>query len=152
MRGDRFANVLIPVNGSQAAHYALRCGLAICHAMGAAATALAVQTPRPDELPPGLPSSRTREFLLRALDQAHREAESWNVAVTTFLAQGHPEHVVPRYARDRDHDLIVVACHDGPALPSTLGDVALRIAAEAHCPVMVAPRRAVGHGLPARVP
>ena len=145
-------NVLILVDGSETSSSALCSGLAICQATGAIVTALAVYKPPEDASEPGSlapPSGSSRELLLAALDNAHRQAESWNVPVTTFLTEGDAERVVPDYAKDRDHDLIVLPLRNDVPTRASHADAIWRIVADAHCPVMIA-RAAVsrpGRGL-----
>ncbi len=136
-----FANVLVPVDGSDGSRKALECALSICSALGAQLTALAVEGKLPafaatagevDEV-----KREKDDYFRRVLDEAERAARDRGVEVTSDLVPGHAAEVITHYARAHGHDLIVIG-HRGHFLGDfLLGSTADRVAHHAHCPVMV---------------
>jgi nucleotide-binding universal stress UspA family protein len=141
MTAFEFGNVLAPVDGSEGAGKALDCALALCAALGARLTALAVEGKLPayaasvgevDDVKRG-----KDEFFARVLEAARADAQARGVAIETDLVPGHAAEVITHYARAHGHDLIVIG-HRGHFLGDyLLGSTADRVAHHAHCPVMV---------------
>lgn len=136
-----FTNVLVPVDGSDGANKALDCALAVCAAVHAQLTALAVEGRLPAYAASlGEVQEVKREkdlFFLDVLKRACSQAEARGVEMRTDLLPGHAAEVITHYARAHGHDLIVIG-HRGHFLGDyLLGSTADRVAHHAHCPVMV---------------
>ena len=137
----QLSRVLVPVDGSQGAHDAVSCALAICQAVSGALTVLAVHDASPPDpaaqQPPDGAADTAQERLVGALDRARRTVQSRSLPVTTFLARGCASEVVPAYAREHRQDLIVLSRDDGGTPQSQLAQAAMRIAIEAPCAVIM---------------
>ena len=141
MSSYAFERILVPIDGSEGAHHALRCALALAQRLGSELTALAVEGRLPAYAASiGEVEEVKREkdaFFARVLEDARVEATARGLDLHTDLAAGHTAEIITRYARDHHHDLIVIGYRGHFLGDYLLGSTADRVAHHAHCPVMV---------------
>jgi nucleotide-binding universal stress UspA family protein len=136
-----FRHLLIAVDGSEASNRALEKGLELARLLEASVTALAVEGPLPayaatigevDEV------KREKDAFFSRLAQDVRErAVRIEIDVDVEIRPGHAAELIPRVAKERGADLIVLG-HRGHFLRDhLLGSTADRVAEHAECPVMI---------------
>jgi nucleotide-binding universal stress UspA family protein len=136
-----FQHLLVAVDGSEASERALGTALELAGLMGASVTALAVEGPLPayaatvgevDEV------KREKDlFFDRLASDVRSAADRAGIPVDVVVRAGHAAELIPRFARDRHADLIVLG-HRGHFLRDhLLGSTADRVAEHAECPVMI---------------
>ena len=136
-----FRHLLIAVDGSEASNRALEKGLELARLLEASVTALAVEGPLPayaatigevDEV------KREKDAFFSRLAQDVRErAVRVEIDVDVEIRPGHAAELIPRVAKERGADLIVLG-HRGHFLRDhLLGSTADRVAEHAECPVMI---------------
>ena len=136
-----FRHLLIAVDGSEASNRALEKGLELARLLEASVTALAVEGPLPayaatigevDEV------KREKDAFFSRLAHDVRELGArLALDVDVEIRPGHAAELIPRVARERGVDLIVLG-HRGHFLRDhLLGSTADRVAEHAECPVMI---------------
>jgi nucleotide-binding universal stress UspA family protein len=136
-----FHSLLVAVDGSEASNRALETALELAVLMDASVTALAVEGPLPayaatigevDEV------KREKDTFFGLLaDDVRSRAELHEVPIEIEIRPGHPAELIPRVARERQVDLIVLG-HRGHFLRDhLLGSTAGRVVEHAVCPVMI---------------
>jgi nucleotide-binding universal stress UspA family protein len=136
-----FRHLLIAVDGSEASNRALEKGLELARLLEASVTALAVEGPLPayaatigevDEV------KREKDaFFSRLAHDVRERGASLALGVDVEIRPGHAAELIPRVARERGVDLIVLG-HRGHFLRDhLLGSTADRVAEHAECPVMI---------------
>jgi nucleotide-binding universal stress UspA family protein len=136
-----FERILVAIDGSESSDRAFAKALELAALTGAKLTALAVEGPLPayaatvgevDEV------KREKDAFFSALAAAARaDAEQAGVDVEVAVRPGHPAELIPRAAREGDHDLIVLGHRGHFVRDRLLGSTADRVAEHAHCPVMI---------------
>jgi nucleotide-binding universal stress UspA family protein len=136
-----FRHLLIAVDGSEASNRALEKGLELARLLEASVTALAVEGPLPayaatigevDEV------KREKDaFFSRLAQDVGERAVRIEIDVDVEIRPGHAAELIPRVAKERGADLIVLG-HRGHFLRDhLLGSTADRVAEHAECPVMI---------------
>jgi nucleotide-binding universal stress UspA family protein len=79
----------------------------------------------------------SRRWATRHLKALAAKAKTAGVRAQTFLVEGTPAREIPRFARRRHADLLVIGTHGRTGFAKLfLGSVATQIVATATCPVM----------------
>ena len=136
-----FTSLLVAVDGSEASNRALEKALELAGLTGASVTALAVEGPLPAYAATiGEVEEVKREkdaFFGRLAQDDRARAEQAGVAIDSDIRPGHAAELIPRVAKERGVDLIVLG-HRGHFLRDhLLGSTADRVAEHAECPVMI---------------
>jgi len=136
-----FERLLVAVDGSEASNRALEKALELAALTGASIAALAVEGPLPAYAATiGEVEEVKREkdaFFGRLADEVRAHAEHAGVAIEVEIRPGHAAELIPRIAKERGVDLIVLG-HRGHFLRDhVLGSTADRVAEHAECPVMI---------------
>jgi nucleotide-binding universal stress UspA family protein len=136
-----YRTILVPVDGSETSHSALRQAITIADAVGATVRVFTV-------IEPGNPLAfgvDTFEDINRAIadlvDTIVAADGSIDVPLQSDLRRGHPTYeVILAYADEVDADLIVLGRHGTSTLPETVfGTTTDRVARVADTPVMLVP-------------
>ncbi len=136
-----FTKILVPVDGSEGADRALECAVSICTRFGARLTALAVEGRLPayaatvGEIEEA--KREKDEFFSKVLKTATERAAEHGVELQTTVIGGHAAEVIPKFARQHDHDLIVIGYRGHFLGDFLLGSTADRVAHHASCPVLI---------------
>lgn len=136
-----FRHLLIAVDASEASTRALEKGLELATLLDASVTALAVEGPLPAYAATiGEVEEVKREkdaFFSRLARDVQERAADAGIDVSVEIRPGHAAELIPRVARERGVDLIVLG-HRGHFLRDhVLGSTADRVAEHADCPVMI---------------
>jgi nucleotide-binding universal stress UspA family protein len=136
-----FERLLVAVDGSEASSRALDKALELARLMGASVAALAVEGPLPAYAATiGEVEEVKREkdaFFGRLATDVRAHAQRLGVPIEVEIRAGHAAELIPRVAKERGVDLIVLG-HRGHFLRDhLLGSTADRVAEHAHCPVMI---------------
>ncbi len=136
-----FTSLLVAVDGSEASNRALEKALELAGLTAASVTALAVEGPLPAYAATiGEVEEVKREkdaFFGRLAQDVRARAEQAGVAIDVDIRPGHAAELIPRVAKERGVDLIVLG-HRGHFLRDhLLGSTADRVAEHAECPVMI---------------
>jgi nucleotide-binding universal stress UspA family protein len=142
-----FHRILVAVDFSSHSARALEIATDLAHRFDSAVTILHVYEPNIYAGPGSymVPTStydRARPAVLATLEQQlERNSEDLHTAgvrdVETALLQGTPYDQIVEYARDNDHDLIVLGTHGRTGIRrALLGSVAERVVRKAPCAVL----------------
>lgn len=136
-----FRNLLVAVDASETSNRALEKALELARLLEASVTALAVEGPLPAYAATvGEVEEVKREkdaFFSRLVLQVRDRAAAAGVDVEVEVRPGHAAELIPRVAKERGADLIVLG-HRGHFLRDhLLGSTADRVAEHAECPVMI---------------
>jgi nucleotide-binding universal stress UspA family protein len=136
-----FERLLVAVDGSEASAHALETALELAAATGASVAALAVEGPLPAYAATiGEVEEVKREkdaFFGRLARDVRAKAERAGIDIEVEVRPGHAAELIPRVAKERGVDLIVLG-HRGHFLRDHfLGSTADRVAEHAECPVMI---------------
>ena len=136
-----FTNLLVAVDASEASNRALETALELAQLIGASVMALAVEGPLPayaatvgevEEV-----KREKDEFFGRLAQDVRARAERRGMSIEVEIRPGHAAELIPRVAKERGADLIVLV-HRGHFLRDhLLGSTADRVAEHAECPVMI---------------
>lgn len=136
-----FTNLLVAVDASEASNRALETALELAQLTGASVMALAVEGPLPayaatvgevEEV-----KREKDEFFGRLAQDVRARAERRGMSIEVEIRPGHAAELIPRVAKERGADLIVLG-HRGHFLRDhLLGSTADRVAEHAECPVMI---------------
>ena len=136
-----FERILVAIDGSACSDHAFAKALELAAITHAKLTALAVEGPLPayaatvgevDEV------KREKDSFFGALAAAARaQGERAGVQIDVDVRPGHPAELIPRVAREGEHDLIVLGHRGHFVRDRLLGSTADRVAEQAHCPVMI---------------
>ena len=136
-----FTNLLVAVDASEASNRALEKALELARLTGASIAALAVEGQLPAYAATvGEVEEVKREkdaFFGRLARDVRERAEGAGVRIEVEIRPGPAAELIPRVAKERGVDLIVLG-HRGHFLRDhLLGSTADRVAEHAECPVMI---------------
>lgn len=136
-----FRDLLVAVDASPASTRALETGLELAKLLDASVTALAVEGPLPAHAATvGEVEEVKREkdaFFSRLAQDVQERAAAIGIEITVEIRPGHAAELIPRVARERGADLIVLGLRGHFLRDHVLGSTADRVAAQAECPVMI---------------
>jgi nucleotide-binding universal stress UspA family protein len=136
-----FRNLLVAVDASDASIRALEKALELARLTAATLTALAVEGPLPAYAATvGEVEEVKREkdaFFARLAADVRSRAEDAGVPIEIEIRPGHAAELIPRVARERGADLIVLGQRGHFLRDHLLGSTADRVAEHAECPVMI---------------
>jgi nucleotide-binding universal stress UspA family protein len=134
--------IVIGTDGSADARAAVREGVEIAEALGAAVTFVySRQTPMAILGEPYYQDALTEEQRIaeRAIAEAVAVAREYGLEAETEILEGEPAEAILRVAESQDADLIVVGSRGlGPIASAFLGSVSRTVMSRAHRPVLVA--------------
>ena len=133
---DRYADVLVPTDGSDAAQRAAERGVEIAAALEATVHAFSVVegtgTIKRDQL-----RADAEKEAESAIERVEAEAGRREVDVTSAVRSGVSHEAIVEYAVERDVDLIVMGTHGRTGLDHVLiGSVAERVVRSSPVPVL----------------
>jgi len=138
---NRFANILVAFDGSEAARGALEAALDLANDLGSEVEVLAIEGPMPryaatlGEVDDAV--TEREAFYADVLSEARALARVRGIEITTTIRPGHPAEEIVRHAEAVGAGLIVVG-HRGHFLHRfPLGSTAAKVTHHAHCPVLV---------------
>lgn len=136
-----FTKLLVAVDASEASNRALETALELAKLTGASVMALAVEGPLPAYAATvGEVEEVKREkdaFFGRLARDVQERAGSAGLLIDVDVRPGHAAELIPRVAKEKGVDLIVLG-HRGHFLRDhLLGSTADRVAEHAECPVMI---------------
>jgi nucleotide-binding universal stress UspA family protein len=136
-----FERLLVAVDASEASNRALEAALELAQLAGGSIVALAVEGPLPayaatigevDEV------KREKDaFFSRLAKDVQGRAASAGVAFEVDIRPGHAAELIPRVAKEKAVDLIVLGHRGHFVRDHLLGSTADRVAEHAECPVLI---------------
>jgi len=131
----------VAVDGSEASIRALDAGLELARLSRGSIVALAVEGPLPAYAATvGEVDEVIREkdaFFSRLADDVLSRANAAGVELDIDIRPGHAAELIPRVAKERGADLIVIGYRGHFVRDHLLGSTADRVAEHAECPVMI---------------
>jgi nucleotide-binding universal stress UspA family protein len=134
-----YTRILVPTDGSPGSEKAVRNALDVAEKYDASLYAVSVVETDGSRVP--FKGSELRSKLVEraeaALEEVRREADEWDVEVTTQVLEGRPHEKILQFADQHDVDLVVMGTHGREGLDRFLiGSVTERVVRSADVPVL----------------